>query len=274
MNQFPHFPWYFNKKQFFKIETSIQKEMDFYPADHKDTFERNLKTQPEDWHYRTKKITYKLNSFGYRAPEFDTIKWSESIVLFGCSCTFGIGVDEDETISHYLNQELGRPVINMGWPGGSNMNMLMNSLVLSQLNQIPYAIVFLWSTTDRIPLFTDRQVYNVGPWDSNENQKNVEYRDSYNDIYNKLFENYNFFIQNETMNSYFISQFAKEIWKEKTKYITGTFFNNTALCMDTKNTFKIDNKARDLIHPGLESNKIAASGLAHLIKNYGVKNLL
>lgn len=274
MNQFPHFPWYFNKKGFFKIGTSIKKEMDFYPADHKDAYERNLKTQPEDWHYRTKKITYKLNSLGYRAPEFNTVKWNESVALFGCSCTFGIGVDEDETVSHYLSKELERPVINMGWPGGSNMNMLMNSLTLSQLNQRPYAIVFLWSTTDRLPLFTDRQVYNVGPWDSNENQKNVEYRDSYNDIYSSLFENYNFFIENETMNSYFISQFTKEVWKEKTKYITGTFFNNTALCMDTENTFKIDNKARDLIHPGLESNKIAASRLAHLIKNYGVKNLL
>jgi hypothetical protein len=44
--------------------------------------------------------------------------------------------------------------------------------------------------------------------------------------------------------------------------------------MDTHHVFKIDNKARDLVHPGIESNKAAANNLAHLIKNYGVKNLL
>lgn len=274
MNTYPEFPSYFNKKQFLKINTSTEKEMDFYPADHKDAYEKNLIKQPEGWHYRTKKIKYKLNSFGYRTQDFNTVKWEESIVLFGCSCTFGIGVDEDETISHYLSEKLNRPVINMGWPGGSNMNMLMNSLVLSQAKQIPYAIVFLWSTTDRLPLFTDKQVYNIGPWNSDENQKNVLYRDSYNDIYSALFKNYNFFIENETMNSYFISQFAKEIWKNKTKYVTASFFGNTALCMDTEITFSMDNKARDLIHPGLESNKTAASTLAHLIKNHGIKNYL
>jgi hypothetical protein len=75
------------------------------------------------------------------------------------------------------------------------------------------------------------------------------------------------------MYSYFISQFAKEIWKDKTKYITGTFFNNTALSMDIENVFKIDNKARDLVHPGLGSNQIAADGLSYLISRYG-KNYL
>lgn len=273
MNQLPHFPWYFNKKEFFKINTSIQKEMDFYPADHENTFKQNLLTQPEDWHYRTKKVNYLLNTYGYRAPEFDAIDWSESVVLFGCSCTFGIGVAEDETISYLLSQKLNRPVINMGWPGGSNMNMLINSLVLAQSSKTPYAVVFLWSTTDRIPLFTDRQLYNIGPWDTRENQKHVEYRDSYNDVYTNLYENHNFFIQNETMYSYFTSQFAKEIWKNKTKYITGTFFDNTALSMDIENVFKIDNKARDLVHPGLGSNQIAADSLSYLISRYG-KNYL
>ena len=269
------FPSYFSKKEFLKMnKPNGDGDLKFYPADDESRFLESLKTQPEDWYYRTKDITYKLNSYGYRTQEFNTIKWTDSIVLFGCSCTFGIGVDEDETISHYLSQITGRPVINMGWPGGSNMSMLMNSSVLLQKQKVPYAVVFLWSTTDRFIMFTDLGIHNVGPWDMEENRKYQKHIYSHNEIYTKAFEGINYFSENETVHAHFANEFAKSMWKDKTKFITGTFFGSTAEMINVDLKFSIDNGARDLIHNGRHANLKAADSLAYLIKNYGRKNLL
>jgi len=269
------FPKYFSKNDFLKINRPDgEGDLKFFPADDESRFLENLKTQPEDWHYRTKDVTYKLNSNGYRTQEFKSVKWSDAIVLFGCSCTFGIGVDEDETISHYLSEITGRPVINMGWPGGSNMSMLMNSSVLLKKYPTPYAVVFLWSTTDRFVMFTDLGIHNVGPWDMEENRKYQQQIYSHNEIYTKAFEGINFFSENETINAYFINEFAKQIWEDKTKYIPVTFFGSTANMIKVEAQFSIDNGARDLIHNGRHSNLKAANSLAYLIKNYGRKNLL
>jgi hypothetical protein len=269
------FPSYFNKKEFLKMNKPFgEGDLKFYPADDESRFLESLKTQPEDWYYRTKDITYKLNSHGYRTQEFNTIDWANSIVLFGCSCTFGIGVDEDETISYYLSQITNRPVINMGWPGGSNMSMLMNSSVLKQEYPTPYAVVFLWSTTDRFVMFTDLGIHNVGPWDMEENRKHLNEIYSHNTIYTKAFEGINYFSENETIHAHFTNEFAKYMWKDKTKYITGTFFGSTAEMIDVDLKFSIDNGARDLIHNGRNSNLKAANSLDYLIKNYGRKNLL
>lgn len=269
------FPHYFDKRKFLKMnKPDGEGDLKFYPADDENRFLNNLKTQPADWHYRTKDITYKLNSRGYRTQEFNTIDWANSVVLFGCSCTFGIGVDEDETISHYLSNILGRPVINMGWPGGSNMAMLMNSLILKQNYPAPYAVAFLWSTTDRFIMFSDLGIHNVGPWDMEENRKYQRHIHSHNEIYTKAFEGINFFSENETVHAHFISEFAKQLWKGSTRYITGTFFGSTATMVNVDLKFSIESDARDLVHNGRSSNLKAADSLAYLIKNHGRKNLL
>ena len=268
------YPSYFDKNDFIKLNPFPTKEMEFFPADDESRFLQNLKTQPEDWHYRTKKVRYKLNSHGYRAPEFNTVDWANSVVLLGCSCTFGVGVDEDETISHYMSEILNRPVINMGWAGGSNQVMLMNAFQLKQHFPAPYALVILWSTTDRFMLFTDIGVHNVGPWDMVENVKNIPHKTSYNDIYTRCFEGLNFFLENETIQNYFIAEYAKAFWKDSTRYITGTFFGSTANMLGLDLEFKIDNGARDLIHNGRKSNLEAATTLSKLIESYHGKDYL
>lgn len=258
-----YFPWYFDKKNFIPLDTTGIKETNFYPADNEYTFKQSLKKMPDNWHYRTKEVKYKLNSLGYRAPEFDIIDWKNSIVLFGCSCTFGIGVDEDETISHYLSELTGRPIINMGWPGGSNEMIMYNSLLLKQNYETPYAVVCLWSTTDRFPLFTTDMPYNVGPWNIAE----IQPKSKFSDIYTKAFESINFFSENEGIRSYFTSELTREIWKKDTIYISSSFFTYKNI-INFDLTFSIDNGARDLVHPGRESNKEAAEKIHNFIKKH------
>ena len=62
------------------------------------------------------KITYTTNSMGMRSGEVDSSR--RHILLVGDSVTFGLGVNNDETASHYLDKEqLEYQVLNLGVPG-------------------------------------------------------------------------------------------------------------------------------------------------------------
>jgi len=63
-----------------------------------------------------KKITYTTNSLGMRSEEVDFKKGH--ILLVGDSVTFGLGVNNDETVSHYLQKKHKQyQFLNLGVPG-------------------------------------------------------------------------------------------------------------------------------------------------------------
>jgi len=63
-----------------------------------------------------KKVTYTTNSLGMRSEEVDFKK--EHILLVGDSVTFGLGVNNDETVSHYLQKKHKQyQFLNLGVPG-------------------------------------------------------------------------------------------------------------------------------------------------------------
>jgi len=96
-------------------------------------FEENfLPPQMENVYPRINPINYRVNSYGYRCPEFDTINWENSYVLLGASNIFGEGVLENETISHYLQEMLGEPVINLGFAAASNQHVLLTMSMLAR----------------------------------------------------------------------------------------------------------------------------------------------
>lgn len=51
-----------------------------------------------------KGIEYSTNSLGFRSPEIDNSR--ERVLIVGDSVAFGSGVNDDETISHFLNQKM------------------------------------------------------------------------------------------------------------------------------------------------------------------------
>ena len=54
--------------------------------------------------------------YGYRNPYSVS---QADLVLLGDSMTYGHGVEETSTAAHFLRQELGRTVVNLGWMGDS-----------------------------------------------------------------------------------------------------------------------------------------------------------
>ena len=164
------FPGYLNnpKFPFGVIYPNTAGVYNWMQGDNAEGFKRNKKIQKSDWKYLTKKVTYTVNSHGYRAPEWEQIDWKNSVVLFGDSCTYGIGVSDDETIGYQLEKLLGRPVINLGVGGGSNSLMIQQATHLLKYFTAPYAVANIWSTTNRFRFFTEFHPYDAGSWDKND----------------------------------------------------------------------------------------------------------
>ena len=119
-------------KKDFKLKSHFFS-VNFNGTDTEEAFEENLKIMSKDWSYREKKIVYNFNSDGYRTYDFNTVDWKNSIVVLGCSCVFGAGLAEDETISYNLEQLTGRQTINMGVSGASNELIINNCVCVFKL---------------------------------------------------------------------------------------------------------------------------------------------
>jgi hypothetical protein len=224
---------------------------EYADTDNKKNFKKNRQLQPASWPYHKKRITYIINSNGYRAPEWDAVDWKESVVIFGCSCTAGIGVAEDETISYQLSQLINRPVINLGAGGSSMLFSFFNSLRILENNlPIPYAVVQNWTTTNRFPIFRDTQVYHMGPWDSKSS----------------FFKEYTSESDTQSMiMSKYISASSRTIWESKTRYASVSYFDDSAHFTESYLS-TLDNKARDMMHPGVNAHKRMAELIAKLIE--------
>jgi hypothetical protein len=68
---------------------------------------------------------YPVNSKGFRGPEFGKV----DLLAAGCSQTFGMGVDEDQTWPHLAAKSLGFSYANLGIPGTSNQK-IVESIIL------------------------------------------------------------------------------------------------------------------------------------------------
>jgi hypothetical protein len=228
----------------------------FCGTDSPENFERNIKTQPADWRYRNKEIEYLVNSNGYRTREWEDINWKESIVIIGCSNTFGVGLAEDETISYFVEQSTGRQTINLGYPSGSNELILHNSLSLYEKFGAPYSVVLNWSTPDRFRCFEKNDYLDLGPW----NHQTIEYAGELFKL--TTLDEYNIMCRN-----FYIGKTAKIIWQDRTKYIAVSYFDIASHYMRADNFFEIDNKARDLLHPGVDNSREVAEYIVDRLRN-------
>jgi hypothetical protein len=236
-----------NSFGFERIDDKVDNR--FADTDNKKRFDKEKKKKGESWKYRDKTVIYEANSNGYRAPEWSDVNWAESVVIFGCSCTAGIGLAEDETVSHQLSKLLNRPVINLGSGGSSMQFSFLNSLNIIEKNlPLPYAVVQNWTTMDRTVIFEPARVRNYGPWDQGE----------------KFFYTYAKFESNLLITSKYIGLASRSLWERYTRYASVSFFPPTASATDsTFVPFKCD--ARDDLHPGASSAYKMAETIAELL---------
>jgi hypothetical protein len=222
------------------LPMDINCEKNFAEKDTKAFYKKNLEIMPADWEYRNKNVTYTINKDYYRTSNFKTIDWANSIVIFGCSYVFGVGIDDNDTITEQLSKLTNRPVINMGSPGSSITYNFHNNLILKNHYPTPYAVVNVWTNYYRDIIYYKKSVNNIGSW-----SKNIEYA--------KILFSEEDHIKTE---GYFNILATKTIWSN-TKYVDFTYFPESAKVYGL-NLIHITDKARDLQHPGSQSLKAGA----------------
>ena len=78
----------------------------FSGTDTSKIFLENLKTQSNDWYYRSNIISYDRNSNGHRCKNIDEIDLNNYILFIGCSHTEGIGLKLEDTYPYLLSNKL------------------------------------------------------------------------------------------------------------------------------------------------------------------------
>jgi hypothetical protein len=242
------------KNNFIPID-SFDRVGDWSGSDTRELYRKNLKTQPQDWYYRINPVKYTNNSKGYRTAEFDKIKWAESIVIFGCSNVYGVGVDDPHTLSQQLENILQIPVINLG-QGGTSINFnLHNSVMLADGYPTPKAVIMGWPSYDRCVSYNRTGVDNYGSWNFEKN--------NYMDLWTK--DKYN-----PRANAVMAQKIFQLIWKNRTATYEYSFDSGTAELLGFDRTFeKIKNIdfARDLLHPGPDAIRKTAEIISASLQN-------
>jgi hypothetical protein len=190
-----------------------------------------------------------LNKHGYRTVEFDSVDWANSIVIFGCSNVYGIGVGEEDTLSSQLSKITKLPVINMGVGGSSMEYSLYNSVVLKDHYPTPKAVVQIWSSLSRTTYYTKKNVTHHGTWGMKPN----DYMDLYStDPTHGL------------VHGLMYQSISKQLWGN-TKYYETSFFDDTVNKLNMPSLTWCD-AARDLKHPGRKTLYKLAAQIAASIK--------
>lgn len=207
-------------------------------SDSGDAFYANLKTQPADWMYRTRTISYTDNSHNYRTQEFNTIDWANSVVMIGCSNVYGVGVDDIDTLPAQLSRLINKPVINLGVGGSSMLFALHNNLILNEVYPTPRAVINVWTDLSRATYYQKASINHHGAWEMRRN--------NYMDMWNR--DEYN-----PKLNAHFISMAARQIWKPQCEYYEATVFPSTAEAVGC-DLYTLDmDRARDMGHPGIDN---------------------
>lgn len=96
--------------------------LEWLPTDTKENYEKLIQ-DPDHCAYFAKMgwdkpgtISYKFNSYGYRADEFDD---EPCMVALGCSYTVGIGLPDEVTWARQTATALGLKCANLAWGGYS-----------------------------------------------------------------------------------------------------------------------------------------------------------
>lgn len=236
------------ENKFFRLQDFGKK---FSATDTKELYKINLKKQPEDWYYRKKDVTYNLNSDGYRTCEFKDVDWSNSIVVFGCSHVFGVGVAEDETMPYYLSKFTGHPVVNMGASGTSMTFAFHNASMLRAGYPTPKAVINMWTGIDRTTYYHKRKTENLGVWNIG--------KDKYMDGW--ISED-----SHARMHALLVSKISKSMWTD-TIYFEGSYIEDTAKLLGCWYTGHIKDVGRDLAHHGRLSHQQIAESIARKINS-------
>jgi len=217
------------------------------PSDTKKLYEKNLKRtysriELERLGWIDKTITYSFNSHGFRSEEFDFDE-RESILFLGCSYTVGIGLPNENTWPYIVSKNLKLKCYNLG-VGGCSLDTM-------------YRLGKYW-----IPKFKSKLVIIMEP-------PGPRYETFCDAFYNRSNDTTDKYAKERTGRLRYAIPYNHEIHLDKTYSAIENICNKT----DKKFIgFKRGiwssslDRARDLLHPGIECNSRTAERIIGFIK--------
>lgn len=141
------------------------QEFNWNGTDTEELYQKNLRTNPADleqYNWVNRPITYKFNSHGFRADEFDSTE--PGVMFLGCSHTLGVGLPVESTWTHKVSSSLRLKNYNLGVGGSSNDTAFR--LAYHWIEQLePSLVVFLSAERTRLELqFVNDQIYDLSVW--------------------------------------------------------------------------------------------------------------
>jgi len=238
------------------------KDMLFSGTDSHIRFQTNLKIQGESWSKSFFPLSYKINSFGHRSVEYSDLDFDNYILCTGCSLVEGIGLPVEKRWSDLLASMLNCDMYNLGLGGSGNDIIFFNLLVwLNKFKQQPKLVIIAWSSEERFSTLNNNQI-----------NLNLHFPTD-KDIFTR-----NFIVDGSNLN-YFNSKtflYKKLIRSIINVPIIEIPFLQEKLGHDNEVNFDLYKKiivdrARDLMHPGIQSNINSANEIYNTIKE---RNLL
>lgn len=113
-----------------------------------------------------KNIEYKLNSLGHRCKDLSEINLDEYILFAGCSNTFGIGLDLENTYPYLVSKKLNCDYYNLSI-SGTGIDVLEYNLLtwFLTIKQKPKALIVQWPDHSRfLNISSDNMFTPMGSW--------------------------------------------------------------------------------------------------------------
>ncbi len=208
---------------------------------------------------KIKQFSYKLNSHGYRCPEFNVPDGKKNVVILGCSHTFGVGSDDNEYWVSFLSKHNTDRLRywNLGQPGAS-ADKIVRILYGCEKVLFPNIIIVCW------PEWSRRERLDLKPENLTSNNPRLKDENESTDLNNFL------------KNVFFVEKFAEKIQAKTFHCFAQEVYNTPKVAnifSDTtiKNCWPVwdkhlgegaqreritkPNLAKDLIHYGVEHHK-------------------
>lgn len=201
-----------------------------------------------DWYYRDKKIDYFFNSTGHRSNDVAAVDLDNYIVTTGCSNTVGVGLELEKTYSYLLSNKLNCDYYNLGL-GASGIDLVVHNLIiwLNVVKKQPKAIVIQWPDYTRCAVIKgiNSNIITRGIWNRDPNTEAF--------LVNGI--DINFFYSRKV--------FAERLLKTivSCPIINFNIGDQTPFSNENNIQGNVIDFARDLMHPGIESNKQFAETL-------------
>lgn len=237
----------YNEKLIGYCETG-SSEFGLYGQDTKQVFVANLKSQPSDWIYRTKRVFYHRNSFGHRSKEITELE-KDFVLFLGCSITVGSAVKLEETFPYLVSKKLNIDYYNLAVEGaGYDLISFNLGSWFKHIQFKPKAVIIKWPQTVRTFRQHNNDVVPLGPWtcksDIGDRITSQEWKNFESVIATDYFDHYSTIIKN-TVIPLLKSQNIKVI--------------------EVENIDPVD-YGRDLKHPGSETHDLFSR---NILKSFG-----